>query len=275
MLGLEDNFQGLSPDIMRNIFTQEVQPLQVTAPEMLSATMDISHLEAENSLRRNTNVAYSLQIMLIAAWIGSYIAIHISKKNMIKSSREIETKAHQIQVAGAKLERSQEKMQDIALMNILTGLKNRYSLEADITDRLETDQFNIGVFDIDRFREINDTYGYEFGDEYLVAISERLQSEFGEYATIYNITGNEFCFIFNSDIPDGQAQKMSERIAAVMGEPYEIANIVIQTTTSGSVYHYLPNDSISVNALLIKMDTALHDAKRNGGNVVYTINSMY
>ncbi|MDE6101868.1 MAG: GGDEF domain-containing protein, partial [Ruminococcus sp.] len=165
-------------------------------------------------------------------------------------------------------------MYDIAITNILTGMKNRYALENDLAERLETDQFNIGVFDIDNFRLINDTYGYEFGDEFLAAIGETLLQEFGDMASIYNITSNEFCFIFNEDIPDSQIQRIADRIRAAMSSPVTIENIMVQCTASGSIYHYLPNDSLNVSSLLIKMDTVMHNVKRNGGNNVYVVNSL-
>ena len=165
-------------------------------------------------------------------------------------------------------------MFDIALTNILTGMKNRYALENDLADRLETDQFNIGVFDLDNFRAINDTYGYEFGDEFLATIGEMLNSEYSNVAEIYNITGNEFCFIFHDDVPDSQAQRIADKIRITMTTPIEISGVVAQCGASGSIYHYLPNDSLNVSSLLIKMDTTLHNAKRNGGNMVYTVNSL-
>ena len=165
-------------------------------------------------------------------------------------------------------------MQDIALTNILTGMKNRYSLEDDLAGRLETDQFNIGVFDIDNFRIINDTYGYEFGDEYLSAIGEMLTEEFSDSATIYNITSNEFCFVFNDDIPDSQAQRIADKIRATLSTPITIESITVQCTASGSIYHYLPNDCLNVSSLLLKMDNVMHNAKRNGGNMIYVVNSL-
>ena len=159
----------------------------------------------------------------------------------------------------------------MAYTNILTGMKNRYALDNDISGRLETDQFNIAVFDMDNFRSINDMYGYDFGDEYLAMIAERLKEEYGNDAEIYNITGNEFCFVFNKEVSDIQATRIAERVIQTLAEWYTVLNLNVQLTASGSTCHYLPGDCISVSALLVKLDNVLRDAKRNGGNMVLQV----
>ena len=148
---------------------------------------------------------------------------------------------------------------------------NSYALDESLSQLIGNAQFNIAVFDIDNFRMINDMYGYEFGDEYLATIAERLKSEYSEYAEMFNITGNEFCMVFYEHVSDLQAQQLSEQIRQGIGQPTLVANIPVQTTVSSSLYHYLPSDNLDVNTLLMKMDSALHAAKRDGGNRMYQI----
>ena len=162
-------------------------------------------------------------------------------------------------------------MEDIAVTGILTGLKNRYALEQDIGDRLAEEQFNIAVFDMDNFRSINDTYGYDFGDEYLSQVAERLRSEFDQFADIYNITGNEFCFVFKRTVSDTQALRLVDSIAAVMSSPYTIFNLTVQLSVSAATYHYLAGDCLNVNSLLVKMDNVLRNAKRAGGGQILQV----
>ena len=153
-------------------------------------------------------------------------------------------------------------------------MKNRYALDSDISDRLETGRFQIAVFDMDNFRSINDTYGYDFGDEYLAAVAEKLKEEFGDVAEIYNITGNEFCFVFNKNISESQAVGIAQNIQRVMSSPFEVLNLNVQLPCSGAVYHYLPGDCLNVNSLLVKLDTAMRNAKMNGGNMINNVMNM-
>lgn len=274
LLELEHIFFGLEPEQLKSIYLQEIHPTQNAAVEMIMATLEIGKNDAAKLLSRNSlffGIGFQLMILIL---IVSEIIVHNLAKSTKRRMQQLQMQERQIAAAGRKLESSNQKMQDIAYTNILTGMKNRYALEEDLAGRLETDQFNIGVFDIDNFRIINDTYGYEFGDEYLEALGEMLNSEFSDSATIYNITSNEFCFIFNSDIPDSQAQRIADKIRATMSSPITIESIMVQCTASGSIYHYLPNDCLNVSSLLLKMDNVMHNAKRNGGNMIYVVNSL-
>lgn len=274
LLNLEHTFAGLNTQQMKDIYLQEIHPTQTAAVEMIMATLEIGKNDAKTLMSRNSLFFGIGFLFLFVVLIVSEIIVYSLAKSTKRRMMQIEMQERQIAAAGRKLENSTQKMYDIALTNILTGMKNRYALENDIADRLENDQFNIGVFDIDNFRIINDTYGYEFGDEYLSAIGERLSNEFGNVATIYNITSNEFCFIFNPDVPDSQAQRIADKIRASMSSPVTIESITVQCTASGSIYHYLPNDCLNVSSLLLKMDNVMHNAKRNGGNNIYVVNSL-
>lgn len=274
LLELEHIFAGLDAEQLKSIYLQEIHPTQNAAVEMIMATLEIGKNDAAKLMSRNSlffGIGFLLMIFIL---IISEIIVHTLAKNTKRRMQQLQMQERQIAAAGRKIESSNQKMQDIAMTNILTGMKNRYALEDELSDRLETDQFNIGVFDIDNFRIINDTYGYEFGDEYLAAIGEMLNNEFSDSARIYNITSNEFCFVFNDDIPDSQAQRIADKIRATMSTPINIESIVVQCTASGSIYHYLPNDCLNVSSLLLKMDNVMHNAKRNGGNMIYVVNSL-
>ena len=208
--------------------------------------------------------------MFLLLIVGEIAIMFIAR--MAKKARlELEEREKSLREVDAKLKTTRQKASDLAVMNILTGMKNRYALDNDITERLESDRFNIAVFDMDNFRSINDNYGYDFGDEYLIAVADRLKSEFGSVAEIYNITGNEFCFVFNKEISESQAMGIVQNIHAVISSPYDVLNLTVQLPASGSVYHYLPGDCLNVNSLLVKLDTALRNAKLNGGNMINTV----
>lgn len=274
LLNLEQNFSSLDIEQMRNIYLQEIHPTQNATVEMIMATLEIGKNDAAKLMSQNSLFFGIGFIFMFIILIVSEIIVRSLAKSTKRRMQRLQMQERQIAAAGRKLESSNQKMYDIALTNILTGMKNRYALENDLAERLETDQFNIGVFDIDNFRIINDTYGYEFGDEYLAAIGEMLLTEFNDVASIYNITSNEFCFIFNEDIPDSQIQRIADKIRLAMSSPITIESIMVQCTASGSIYHYLPNDSLNVSSLLIKMDNVMHNVKRNGGNAVYVVNSL-
>lgn len=256
---------------MGYILKQDIYPLQVTASEMLLATIDIVGADNGRTMAQNAMRSYLIMGMMVLVAVLGEIAILVFAKRAQKARLELEEREKKLAEVDAKLKTTRQKASDLAVINVLTGLKNRYALDNDITDRLEADRFQIAVFDMDNFRSINDTYGYDFGDEYLAAVAEKIKEEFGEYAEIYNITGNEFCFVFNKNISESQAMGITQNIQRVMSSPYEVLNLTVQLPCSGAVYHYLPGDCLNVNSLLVKLDTAMRNAKMNGGNMISTV----
>ena len=256
---------------LKNVYEQEIAPLQNAAAEMMVATIAIGSNSANKRTADAARNMYLILAVLAAVLVIGEIAVFLAARYNKRASEEISRKSAQFADASSKLMRSREKMEDIAVSNILTGLKNRYALDQDIGERLSTEQFNIAVFDLDNFRSINDTYGYDFGDEYLAQIAERLKEEFDQFADIYNITGNEFCFVFKRTVSDTQVIRLVENIVNVMTSPYTILNLTVQLTVSGSTYHYLAGDCLNVNSLLVKMDNVLRNAKRAGGGQIFQV----
>lgn len=256
---------------MKALYTQDIYPLQVTASEMLTATIDIVNQDTGKKMAANAKRSYLLMTMMLLVTILGEIAIFFIARRAKKARLELEERERNLAEVDAKLKSTRQKASDLAVMNVLTGMKNRYALDNDVSERLESDRFNIAVFDMDNFRSINDTYGYDFGDEYLATVAEKLKDEFGNVAEIYNITGNEFCFLFNKEISESQAMGIVQNIQAVMSSPFEVLNLAVQLPCSGAVYHYLPGDCLNVNSLLVKLDTAMRSAKMNGGNMINTV----
>lgn len=256
---------------MGYILKQDIYPMQITASEMLTSTIDIVSADTGKIMRKNTIRSYLLMTMMMIVAILGEIAVWIFAKKAKKARLELEEREKSLAEVDAKLKTTRQKASDLAVINVLTGMKNRYALDNDINDRLESGRFQIAVFDMDNFRSINDTYGYDFGDEYLAAVAEKLKEEFSEVAEIYNITGNEFCFVFNKNISESQAMGIAQNIQRVMSSPYEVLNLAVQLPCSGAVYHYLPGDCLNVNSLLVKLDTAMRNAKMNGGNMISTV----
>jgi diguanylate cyclase (GGDEF)-like protein len=256
---------------MNYILKQDIYPLQVTASEMLTATIDVVGADTGKANAINQSKSFLLMYMMLAVAVLGEIAIWLFARRSKKVKAELEEREKNLAEVDAKLKSTRQKASDLAIMNVLTGMKNRYALDNEISDRLESGRFQIAVFDMDNFRSINDTYGYDFGDEYLAAVAERLKAEFGDVADMYNITGNEFCFVFNKNISESQAMGIAQNIQRVMSSPFEVLNLAVQLPCSGAVYHYLPGDCLNVNSLLVKLDTAMRNAKLNGGNMISTV----
>ena len=150
----------------------------------------------------------------------------------------------------------------------LTGLPNRSLLN----DRLEQalararrDGTEIAVLciDIDRFKDINDTYGHNAGDELLIEVASRLQAEVRGSDTIARLGGDEFAIIqVGIGQPHG-ANTLCHRLLEALTQPYELGGQRVPAGCSIGVAMF-PADADGAEALLIKADMALYRAKADG-----------
>ncbi len=261
----------LSQSEISERYIQELYPVQITTCEMLASTIDIASADIASSQAQGSRIFILTEFIIVLVYFVSLAAVFLLSKSAKKSQAVLEEREKNLAEVDAKLKSTRQKASDLALSNLLTGTKNRYALSQDLTPRLESERFNIAVFDMDNFRSINDTYGYEFGDEYLASVAEKLKEQFSGIAEIYSITGNEFCFLFNKDVSENQAMAHAQSIRNVMASPYNVMNLTVQLTVSGAVYHYLPGDCLNVNSLLVKLDTTMRNVKLNGGNMITSV----
>lgn len=94
-----------------------------------------------------------------------------------------------------------EFYQQLALEDSMTGLYNRNAYELRIREITLNPPGEVGFisFDIDRMKEINDTYGHNAGDQAISLVARCIQEVFGESGVCYRIGGDEFCVILTMD----------------------------------------------------------------------------
>ncbi len=120
------------------------------------------------------------------------------------------------------------------------------------------------MLDVDNFKLLNDTYGHQTGDEFLIKLADELKHHFRETDVVGRIGGDEF-FALMKNVPDlsivpRKADQILDTIIAIC-ENYEGINL------SGSIgISTYPEDGDTVEKLYSKADGALYQAKRKGKN---------
>ena len=272
MSGAENNESlRLDADRAKLLYTQELQPLQVTALEMFDAAKDIGQSNSESQIAMVYRTLDIFMGLMLVALVGGEAAMIIIARMAKAQSAKLDKREKELEAFDSKLKVSKRKMNEMAVMNILTGMKNRYALDEDISGRLETDNMCVTLLDIDNFRQINDIYGYDFGDEFLGMVSDKLKEEFSEHAELYNIQGNQFCLVFKDSVAGSQAMRLSEQAIQVINNVYTISNIGLQLSATGSFYNYHARECANLSALLVKMISGIRQGKARGGNVLITV----
>jgi len=166
--------------------------------------------------------------------------------------------------------KARELINQQANFDALTGLPNRRLL-LDRLDQLMKQSMrlktNLGVvyFDIDNFKEINDSRGHDFGDQLLKAVALRLRSEVRDTDTIARIGGDEFVLLLSQIDKSEQVDLIIRQVIKNLSEPFHIQNEMVYITASFGISIF-PDDSQDCKVLLLNADQAMYAAKANGKN---------
>lgn len=150
--------------------------------------------------------------------------------------------------------------------DFLTGLFNRRYFYQSILTSLNGQMVSLLYVDLDHFKEINDTYGHNMGDEALIHTAQILQNSFPN-ALIARLGGDEFIVALLGDYTlfalEEMAQELLDRIRLVF-DASEHLNIL--SASIGIVQSLHPNLEIDIDLLIHQSDIALYEAKKNGKN---------
>lgn len=150
----------------------------------------------------------------------------------------------------------------------LTGLPNR----ALFNDRLELaiakasrKKSVVAVFflDLDHFKDINDTYGHDAGDEVLKVFAQRLKESIRAEDTLARMGGDEFMIILEDHVNHTTSSIVAQKILDAMKEPIKLETGTINISTSIGIALY-PQDAEEPLDLMKNADFAMYNAKQSG-----------
>jgi diguanylate cyclase (GGDEF)-like protein/PAS domain S-box-containing protein len=165
-----------------------------------------------------------------------------------------------------------EKIRNLALYDMLTGLPNRTLFAERLAQALENAERNrhglvILFIDLNRFKEINDTQGHGVGDQVLINVAQRFQSTLREQETLARLAGDEFVVVAEtSDRHTGAL--IAERLARALADPIATRGHTFSVGLSIGIAGY-PADGQTMDDLLKRADIAMYRAKAAGGGHVF------
>jgi len=164
--------------------------------------------------------------------------------------------------------RAEETIKHLAYHDTLTGLPNRRLFN----DRLnlamahaERNQQKLAVilFDLDHFKEVNDTLGHSVGDQLLQVVGERLTSLLRKGDTVARMGGDEFMLLLPEIAQVEDAAEVAQKILEAIREPYVFDGHELHITTSIGIALY-PDDGEDGDTLMKNADIAMYRAKDQG-----------
>ncbi|MFN2145003.1 MAG: diguanylate cyclase domain-containing protein [Anaerolineales bacterium] len=162
---------------------------------------------------------------------------------------------------------TEDHIRFLATHDPLTSLPNRILFEEMLEHSLvfaKRKQEKLVVFflDVNKFKEVNDTYGHHIGDELLKSIAGRLRNSLREYDTVARISGDEFTLIANQIENKEVANYVAGKVAKLLCGKYQIQDHVIDVNISigGALY---PDHGEDFETLLQRADAAMYMAKND------------
>lgn len=170
----------------------------------------------------------------------------------------------------------QQKIEQQANNDFLTGLFNRMCCERDLTRHIDEAKAAgktgaIIYLDLDDFKRINDGLGHQYGDVLLKAISNSLRRIYGIESTCYRMGGDEFVIIVPYTSYE-EFDRIQDEIQVIFNKPWFLKGADYYCTASVGIVTF-PNDGDNVQDLIKKADIAMYEAKKSGKNKVAVYSS--
>ena len=166
---------------------------------------------------------------------------------------------------------AKQQLQFLALHDPLTGLPNRSLFKDRIQHAFlhcrnnRHDNIAILFIDVDRFKQVNDSYGHHVGDKLLIAIVKLITATLRNTDTLARLGGDEFAILLDGKIVHETIRRITENIIRAMSEAFNIDGLNIFSSVSIGIATY-SGTSESAEQLLIDADHAMYQAKLKGRN---------
>lgn len=162
---------------------------------------------------------------------------------------------------------AQERIQYLGRFDALTGLPNRSELEerashAIAAARRRPVPLTVMFFDLDHFKDINDTLGHCVGDSLLIEVASRLRLALRREDTVSRFGGDEFVFLLQG-LDAAAAARVAQHLLDVISAPFLIDHCELNVTASIGMAMF-PSDGEDVATLCKNADTAMYRVKKNG-----------
>lgn len=254
-------------------YLKEMHALDAPLAHLSSGALDKDVSSINNA---NTNIqtlyyiysATSVLLIILSAILG--ILIFFQNRNILRAHLQVKCLAEELQESKEKLQIQNAKLEYDVYHDSLTEMNNRQLFWGDLSKTIamaekNNDSVTVMLFDLDRFKEVNDTYGHDASDMLLRQISHRLISMSQGSDTLYRLGGDEFAFL-SSGLTESRAVSRAQKICDFINQPYTIYNAIINITTCVGI---VISETERRSDYLYKFaDLALYEAKNEGSGKI-------
>jgi diguanylate cyclase (GGDEF)-like protein len=156
--------------------------------------------------------------------------------------------------------------------DLLTDVPNRFAMEKALSALIKDTRQSAGIFgviyvDLNEFKQVNDAYGHQTGDQYLQEIARRMKRQLRPSDTLARLGGDEFAVLVTEVHNRTEVLEIAARLECCFDEPFMSEGYAVHGSASVGIALY-PEDADSADGLLSTADAAMYLAKytRTGKN---------
>ncbi len=186
--------------------------------------------------------------------------------------RQVENLEQVVEDRTKGLEAANKQLRHLATHDSLTGLPNRVLLEDRVAQAIahatrDGHIFAVAVFDLDRFKVVNDSFGHRAGDELLRHSAQCIQGVARNIDTVVRLGGDEFVMIIDRLTAAADAAAVAKRAVEALQRTVHVEGVDLHVSASVGVAMF-PQDGATVDILIARADAAMYCVKQSGRNGV-------
>ena len=170
--------------------------------------------------------------------------------------------------------RAHDELIQMARYDQLTGVANRSlfyeSVNASVARSSRTNvKLGLLMFDLDRFKEINDNWGHDAGDRLLKLVAKSLASAVRAGDLVARLGGDEFAVLLDDIKDTDNAKLVAHKILETLGRPMELSGhkVVVEASIGISIFD-CTQDDLTTHGFIKRADSAMYESKRQGRNTI-------
>jgi diguanylate cyclase (GGDEF)-like protein/PAS domain S-box-containing protein len=235
--GIVDRHQAIFHSLLQHVFARQAFAAEATA-------------------QRKNGSEFELDLQLVPVEDGGELTHWVAFLRDVTDSRnEIVALRHQ------------------AMHDGLTDLPNRMMLFDRLADALEAARSDgrliaLLLMDLDRFKEVNDTFGHHFGDVLLKQVAFRLRNQLHVDDTVARLGGDEFAIVLTSALDPNAVAMTARRILNSLQQPFVVEGQVLEVGASIGIALY-PQHGSDVRTLMRRADVAMYATKQSNAGFTF------
>jgi diguanylate cyclase (GGDEF)-like protein len=239
---------------------------EIEAADMLAAFQDLAGVKATKSVA-DVKAQSDEQVVSNLAYPASTLLLGTLLIGLCGTLLQLFHARRQAKLSGKAVAVIEANALDRAMRDPLTGLPNRSGfrmrLDKATETRLPDEPLGVIYIDLDRFKEVNDSFGHDMGDKLLVAVSERLTLLCTRKETLARLGGDEFAMIAAGHTEAETIVSLGDSISLELDKPFNLDGT--QVNIGGSVgVAIAPDDGLDPVELVRRADISMYRSKASG-----------